>query len=61
MVETTLENTCASLVQNYKSRIAAFPKYHRAALACVKSMADASCDITLEHRNKTQNYDALAK
>jgi len=64
MMEATFENTCASMEQNYKSGIAAFPNHYRAALTCVKSMAEAKCKTILEHRNKTREckeYEALAE
>lgn len=52
-MELMFEKSCASIEQNYTSGISAFPEHYKSALACVKSMANASCETLMERKEKS--------
>lgn len=61
-MEAMFDKTCAGMEQNYKSGISAFPQHYKSALACVKSMANASCEQVMDRKQKSKEckeYEAL--
>ncbi len=64
MMEAVFDNTCASIEQNYRSGISAFPEHHKAAEACVNSMANANCQTLMDSQSKSrecEEYERVTK
>ena len=54
MMAATFEKSCASIQDSYTAKIKSYPDNYKDALACIKSMAEADCEILLDESKKSK-------